>query len=289
MSRIVVTGASGFLGRYTCADLTAAGHDVVAVGRGPNGDLVELETRRADGIFDEVDAVVHLAGALAKGHGTPVSDYLAANVQLPESVLLRCVAGGATKFVFSSSRLVYRSDLGRPATEADAPQPETAYGLSKLFAERVIEHQTKLNGIRSTSLRISQLVGAGDGDRGVLASFARAAAARQPLQVGGSGAATRDFLDVRDAARAIRLSLDAMSVGHPPSALNVGGGGRTILELAQIACESFGMPETLIEHVPTDVEDTSHWSLDSTLARNTIGWQPQATLVEALRHRWAVQ
>lgn len=285
MSTFVVTGASGFLGRHVCGDLAGAGHVAVRVGRNERGELCDLDTGDTASFYDGADGVVHLAGALASGPETPLADYLGPNVAMTEQVLLGAASAGVRRFVFSSSRLVYRSDLGRPATEDDLPAPETAYGLSKWFAERVVAFQAERVGMSATSLRISQLVGVGDGNRGALARFAEAAFAGAPITVSGSGAAVRDVIDVRDAARAVRLAITARS--EVPPCLNIGGGALSIRDLAEIAARAAGRGSDAIEHLKVDTEDRSHWSLDTSLARESIGWQPQIDLTASLRHRRA--
>ena len=287
MSTIAVTGASGFLGRHVVAELSGAGHSVRRLGRGPEAKLVDLDRRDDVSPFAGVDRVAHLAGMLAAHPGTPVSHYLDANVALTEQVMLDAVAAGSTSFVFASSRLVYPSNLGRSATESDTPSPDGTYGLSKRFAEQVVEHHARLGSIAATSLRVSQLIGPGDGDRGALARFASAARAGDSIEVLGRGVAVRDVLDVRDAARAVRLALDAADRGHTPPAMNVGGGPSTIRELAEVAATAAGRTTDEITHKSVEVEDDSHWSLDCSLASDAMGWTPCHTLVGALVHRWA--
>lgn len=286
MNTIAITGASGFLGRHVVADLTEAGYATRRLGRGPGGTLVDLDRPDDRSPFEGVDGVVHLAGLLAAGPGTPVGHYLEANVALTERVLLAAVAAGSTRLVYASSRLVYPSSLGRSASEADPPSPDGTYGLSKLFAEQVIAHHAKAGSIRATSLRVSQLIGPGDGDRGALARFASAARAGDPITVLGRGVAVRDVLDVRDAATAVRFALAAIESGNVPPAINVGGGPSTIRELAEVAAIAAGRSTEEITHQTVEVEDTSHWSLDCSVAREVMGWTPDHTLVEALAHRW---
>ena len=236
MGRVAVTGARGFLGQHVVEQLTSGGHDVVRIGRNPSGELERLdEASNGGGLLDGADAIVHLAAMLSLGPDSIVAEYLDTNVGLTERLALEAAEAGAGAFVFTSSRLVYPSNLGRDAVEGDVG-PETAYGLSKLFAEMALERLSQYAGLPSVSLRVSQLVGPGTKNLGAFGAFAERARAGETISVAGSGRAVRDYLDVRDAARAVVLSVDAIVNGHNLSAaLNIGGGPTSILELARIA------------------------------------------------------
>lgn len=291
MSQIVaVTGARGFFGRYVVAELDQAGLEVVEIGRDDRGSLGlisdgRVDSRSLDDLFAGVDSIVHLAGRLSTGPDSPVAEYLQANVALTEEVVLAAGRCRVSKFVFSSTRLVYPSDLGRPAREGDEG-PDSGYGISKLFAERVLDYHARRLGIAAVSLRISQLLGYGDGGRGVLARFADAAHAGGPITVTGDGVAVRDFVDVRDAARAVRLAVEQIPAA---GAVNIGGGGHSIRELADAAASAADLEPTVVQHEPTDGEDTSHWALDSSLARRELGWEPEYGIESSLRDRWTAE
>ena len=114
MTVVAVTGARGFLGQHTVADLERAGHIVVGIGRGEDGSLTRLSgpPTATGSLFDGVDAVVHLASLLSLGPDSNVADYLEVNVALSERLVRDAAAAGAASFVFASSRLVYPADLG---------------------------------------------------------------------------------------------------------------------------------------------------------------------------------
>lgn len=282
MSTVAVTGARGFLGQWIASELTAAGHTVVRLGRAADGSQARLDDESGDApLLEGVDAVVHLAARLVVGDNIALVDYLDANVALTEALALDAISAGATRFVFASSRLVYPGSLGRPAVEADAA-PDNAYGLSKLFAEQTLRYHSDRSGLMGTSLRISQVFGRGDVDRGVLAAFARSARSGAPIRVSGHGVAVRDYVEASEVARAVRLTLEHPS---PGPVYNVGGGGHTIAELAGAAAAAFGRPADAVVHAPTDHEDVSFWSLDSSLAAAELGWRPHRSIAEALRAR----
>jgi nucleoside-diphosphate-sugar epimerase len=280
---VAVTGASGFLGRHVVETLSGTGCEVIRIGRGEGGQLVRLDESECSEVFANVDVVVHLAGQLSLGPGAMISDYLQSNVELTERVALAAIDAGASRLVFASSRLVYPSTLEHPAKESEAC-PDTAYGMSKYLAEQVIQYLARESELSCISLRLSQLVGSGDGNRGVLARFATAANDGGPVTVSGDGVAVRDFLDVRDAALAVRSALDAE---HPVGVVNIGGGPRSVRELARSAVSAAGQSNIEIVHEKVQTEDQSYWALDISLAASALGWKPQYSLEEALRFRQA--
>jgi nucleoside-diphosphate-sugar epimerase len=147
--RILVTGASGFVGTALCRELLARGHAVHAVarraippGEGPSElrrivipDIgVEFDRRS---LFDGVDAVVHLA-AIAHRRGVPDAELSRVNLDATIK-LAEAAAGLVRRFVFLSSVKVHGEDSGTGMyTETDALRPEDSYGRSKLQAERAL-------------------------------------------------------------------------------------------------------------------------------------------------------
>ncbi|HEV8652806.1 MAG TPA: NAD-dependent epimerase/dehydratase family protein [Actinomycetes bacterium] len=193
--RCLVTGASGFIGRALCQELTARGRAVRAVMRRPaegpweeqvSLDLAagapdplgrarpdRLEPARPDRLggarpvpaelLADVEVVFHLAG---KVHDLAerVPDeaaYQAANVDATRALLAAAVAAGVPRFVFMSSRAVV-GDTGRAlADESAATPPATPYGRSKLEAERLVLAAGERHGMHVCNLRPALVYGPG--------------------------------------------------------------------------------------------------------------------------------
>jgi UDP-N-acetyl-alpha-D-quinovosamine dehydrogenase len=147
--RILVTGASGFVGTALCRGLLARGHAVRAAARRaipPGEGLSELRQvaipdiaaefdRRA--LFDGTDVVVHLA-AIAHRRGVPDAELRRVNFDATIR-LAEAAAGLVRRFVFLSSIKVHGEDSGAEMyKETDPLRPEDSYGRSKLQAEQAL-------------------------------------------------------------------------------------------------------------------------------------------------------
>ena len=133
--RIVVTGASGFIGRVLVQRACAAGHDVIALSRRDS----ELQGTYEDAtvlarVFDGADAIVHLA---ARAHVGGTDRDFDINVRTTAAVARAAVAAGAGRLVFLSSIGVNGNvTRGKPFDESDPPAPVQPYARSKLRCEQ---------------------------------------------------------------------------------------------------------------------------------------------------------
>jgi len=187
MSRVLVTGASGFIGSAVVAALARDGYAVRAAVRRPllsfpagvevvqHPDLAQAFDWQP--LLQSVDQVVHLAG-IAHTRGADRMSYDRVNRQATAQLAAAAAQAGVKHFVFVSS---IRAQSGPAAdhalTERDDPAPTDAYGTSKLAAEAAV----RASGVPFTILRPVLLYG--PGVKGNLALLARAAATRLPLPV----------------------------------------------------------------------------------------------------------
>ena len=210
--KVLVTGASGLIGRPLTAALADAGHHVRAVVRGAQTFPDGVEVARIGDLAGDIDwppllagmdAVVHLAGI---AHiGTDVSDETYDRVnRLATAALARATATAAIKrFVFVSSiRAQSGTRADHPLTESDPPRPTEAYGRSKLAAEEAV----RASGVPYTILR--PVLVYGRGAKGNLASLLRLTRLPLPLPFGRLEN-KRSLLGVDNLIAAIRFALEA--------------------------------------------------------------------------------
>lgn len=170
--RILITGASGFIGGRLRDTLLDRGHDVIALRR--RGSAVPKRGRSAEVDYEDraglarlvetekPDVVYHVAGATK---GVTYEDFRLANVMPTENLLdaLSSAHPGVQRFVLVSSLASYGpSSPSRPHVETDSPHPIEHYGQSKLEAEQVVERRS--GAIPWTTLRPGGVYGPGDVD-----------------------------------------------------------------------------------------------------------------------------
>lgn len=291
--KIGITGSRGFIGGHCVHRLTSEGHTVVALTSDP--DFTELFQYRPGSderiplgpdVLKSLDAVLHLAGRPNRDTAGSVtvgwSVYEGANIRLTDRVLSSVVNAGVRTFIFASTTAVYGAQRPVPPTEADLPAPDSMYGISKLTAEHVVRWYGDRFPLSAVSLRLNQVVGPGDGGRGVLPRFCDLLSRGEQIHVHGTGNAVRGFVDVRDVAEAV---VCVLRHGRPEPVYNISGRPYSIRALAERCCQEFGLPVPEPTAVTPLNDDASDTSVDCRLAKESLGWEPIHDIAESIRFR----
>ncbi len=180
MSRVLVTGASGFVGRTLCGALTKAGYRVRAAVRDPGrappdaAEIVTVGDLGADTSWhpalEGVDLAIHLAARAHvmndRGNGEA---YREVNARGTQNFAAHCAAARVRRLVFLSSVKVNgEAAAERPYSALDEPRPQDAYGVSKYEAERFAMQVGEQSGMEVAIVRAPLMYGPG-----VKANFAR--------------------------------------------------------------------------------------------------------------------
>ena len=143
--RVLLTGATGFIGRHLTPALLNAGHEVTGIGRQASCPLPEeigwvrwdLASGAPPSALPQADAVIHLAHECARPpEGTPGIHAIAATATL--HLLEHARRGGAERFIHASTGNVY-GFADRPFTEDDPQRPAGIYAAAKCYAENLVE------------------------------------------------------------------------------------------------------------------------------------------------------
>lgn len=299
--RILVTGASGFVGRHAVRDFAAAGHDIVAmVGPGQptqldgvssvaEADLLEPESLASVVRDSRADACLHLAGiAFVPVGWTHPQDVFRVNVIGTINLLetFRELRPEARMLVITSSQIYGQQDRHHLITEDDAPAPDNLYALSKWTADGTSLLYARRYGMNIMTARPCNHIGPGQSEDFVVTSFARqlieiAAGKREPVMKVGNLASLREFTDVRDTARAYRLLLEKGTGGL---AYNVASGKLTTIQaLFDQLCQVVGVtPDVRIDPARYRATDTQPL-LDSSRIMKHVGWKPEIPIETTLR------
>ncbi|MBU0677319.1 MAG: GDP-mannose 4,6-dehydratase [Verrucomicrobia bacterium] len=296
--RVLVTGASGFVGRYVLEELQQHGHTVIPMlepGIATQGyenaqvaDLRDPESLAAAVQSSKPDGCIHLAGCA----------FVPLSWSDPRLVFEINMVGAINvleafrhhqpdaRYVFVSSAEVY----GRKPLEGiiDENTPLTAsnpYAAAKIAADLTTLLYAGKYGMHTMTVRPQNHIGPGQADAFVVPSFAKqlAAIARgrtEPLMRVGNLESKRHFVDVRDVARAYRLLLEKGSAGE---AYNVAAdSSTTIQEVLDLLCDQLGIrPEIFVDPERFRPADES-LALSAGKIRKQVGWSPQIPLEKTL-------
>ncbi len=284
--RVMVTGASGFVGRRLLPCLVRAGHDAIGIDR--EVDIRDASAMSARVAAIQPDAVIHLAALSSVAYSLRAPEDCYRVNFLGTRALLASVAAEAPAarvlLVGSADTYTATSPQSEPLTESTPLRPRSPYARSKAAAE-LLGRRAVERGLDVVCIRAFNHTGAGQSDQFVVSSFARQLAAiargRQPplLRVGNLDS-VRDFLHVDDVIEAYLRLLDR---SVPADVYQVAGGVaipiRSVLEtLIRIA----GVAPR-VEVDPARLRPTDWLVGDTTRLRRATGWQPRIEVDALLR------
>ncbi len=289
---ILVTGASGFIGKRLVQQLAEGGTRVLAAyhrtlpDASPPGvevwqvDLTSPQT--LEPLPSPIDGVVHLAAATSVQNSMVAAERcLAVNGMGTFNLLRFCVERRIPSFVFGSSLMVYGKVRSRdPIPESWPLAPINFYGTSRLLMERYAGLIGQAFGLRTVGLRVSSVYGPGQHPHTVLAVFVRRALAGLDLEVFGRGEKVQDFLYVEDAIGGIICALRSSASG----VFNIASGvGTPVTELAHRVSAIFSGGRARVVPRPDVPEDGNIICLDIARAREALGYVPEYGLEAGLR------
>ena len=289
VTRALITGASGFVGRHLVAHLRSCGDEAIASDldqRGP--DITDY--RAVDELIGDTkpDVVYHLAGwSDVSGAWRNRAATYQANVIGTDSVLSACANHHTRRVLVISSADVYGKvpSHDQPIAETEPLRPAGPYAASKAAAE-MVARQAHINGLGVIMARSFNHAGPGQRPDFVIPALARRVLQAKEqnstsLQTGVL-TAERDFTDVRDVARAYRLLTEH---GTPGEIYNVCHG--TAVTIEAILQELLTLADVDLMPVldpqlvrPIEIDQRCG---DPTKLRSATGWSPTISLTQTLR------
>lgn len=308
---ILVTGAAGYIGSIVTEELVKQGNFVIALdnlGQGhreavsPEATFVQADladSAKLDELFRryQIDVVIHLAAESVVTHSmTDPGQFFRNNVIYGINLLDTMLKHRVFKLIFSSTAAVYGEPGKVPIKEGDPKKPVNPYGESKLMFERILHWYGHAYGLQFISLRYFNAAGASDRfgqdhnpETCLIPNILKVALGQKDkISVFGTdyptkdGSCIRDYIHVRDIARAHVLPLKYPEKNRSNKAYNLGNGkGYSVLEVVETARRVTGA-EIPVAIYPRRQGDPAVVVADSELARSELGWQPEFPELESI-------
>ena len=302
--RVLVTGASGFIGSHVVEELLSRGYEVRVflrynstgyignLSKLPPGLLQEVEMYWGD-IRDftsvaravkGVEAVLHLAAQISVPYSfqNPI-DFAMNNVVGTTNVLKASLDAGVRKLIHvSTSEIFGGSDA--PLSEDSPRLPRSPYAASKVGADAMVKSFYYSYGLNTLTVRPFNTYGPRQSLRALIPWIILQALKGDTVRLGNLKP-RRDFTYVKDTARALVLALEANTEGGDEINLGVGR-SYSVLEVVEVVGRVLGkelkvvQDESLVR--PTRMEVFNLIS-DNRKAREVLGWEPQVPLEEGIR------
>ena len=295
---ILVTGGAGFIGSHFVDRFLSEGHVVWALDNLRSGTVANLNP---DAGFIQKDlndpalgaelarirceAVFHLAAQIdvRVSCREPIFDAtenIIATLKLVEVGLLT----GMKYFCFASSGgAIYGEADSGPHREDSPEAPISPYGAAKLAVDKYLHTYAVQRGLKSSSLRFSNVYGprqGAKGEAGVVAVFSKLLREGRPPKINGDGLQTRDFIYVTDLAEAASLALRQEATG----VFNLGTGLETsILDVARNLCVMADADPGRVEYAPAIPGEQRRSVIDPYKAGRVLAWSPRTSLANGLR------
>jgi UDP-glucose 4-epimerase len=305
-TKVVVTGAAGFVGSHLCDRLLADGHEVVGIDSFT--DYYErdrkdanLQSARRDSRFKLVEAdlvtsglsqalsdatvVYHLAGqpGVRPSWGSMFDPYVQANIVATQRLLETLRQIPVKRLVFASSSSIYGDAEMFPTKETALPRPVSPYGMTKLAAEHLAFVYMRNFDIPVTSLRYFTVYGPRQRPDMAFCRFMEALVDGQEIGVFGDGEQTREFTYVSDAVDGTVKAATADVAGQ---VINLGGGSRVSVNRVLDTLEDISRIKARRKYLPVAPGDPRHTGASINLARERLGWEPRVSLREGLTRQW---
>lgn len=305
-TRVVVTGAAGFVGSHLCDRLLASGHEVVGIDS--FSDYYErarkkqnLEGARAHKNFtlvelDLVDGdvarairgaavVFHLAGqpGVRPSWGDHFDQYVQDNIVATQRLLEALRENPVKRLVFASSSSVYGDAEMFPTKESALPRPVSPYGMTKLAAEHLTFVYMRNFGIPATSLRYFTVYGPRQRPDMAFYRFMQRLVEGNEIEIYGDGEQTREFTFVSDAVEGTVKAASADVVGQ---VVNLGGGSRVTVNRVLDTLEEISGMSARRKYMPAALGDPRHTGASINVARERLGWEPRVSLRDGLTKQW---
>ncbi len=300
MKKAIVTGGAGFIGSNLVDLLIENKFEVTIIDNLLSGkreninprakfyqeDISNFENIKTIFEKEKPDFVFHLAAKInvRESIEKPI-EYAQDNILGTLNLIDLSVKNGVKHFVFSSTGgAIYGDEVEIPTTENSPAFPLSPYGCSKYAIEKYLIYYNRVKGLKFTCLRYANVYGPRqnpEGEAGVISIFFQKMFAKKPITIFG-GIQTRDFIYVKDVARANLLALE----DENSKTYNIGTGKETdIIEIFNKINKYF-KDSFSAEYKPAIDGEQKRSCLNYAKIKEHLNWSPRTTLTEGLNNTY---
>jgi UDP-glucose 4-epimerase len=303
-TRVLILGASGFIGRWVARELSKNGADLHLVVRDESvirkmfaayeihGEVLEMDLQTRGSSLDLFRKVRPSITFNLAGYGVDPSERdekinFQINSDLPKSICSAVAEKTDAQWagqdlIHVGSALEYGTADG-DLSEKSIPNPTTLYGQSKLSGTRQLAQCCEEQGIKGVTARLFTVFGPGEHDGRLLPALLESANTQNTVAL-TSGVQERDFTYVKDVAEGL-LRLGLTTDAKPGDVVNLATGQLTsVRSFAEKAAEILGIPRGQLDFgtKPTRAEEMKHSPVSIERLRQLTGWTPGTTVEEGI-------
>lgn len=295
--RIIVTGGAGFIGSHVVDEYIDAGHEILIIDDLSTGKEKNINPKAGfhkinicDSVIDRIfkefkpEIVNHHAAQMdvRKSVSDPVFDANT-NIIGMLNILENSKRYNVKKIIFASTGgAIYGEQERFPADEEHPARPLSPYGVSKLAGEKYIFYYKANFGMDYCILRYANVYGPRQdphGEAGVVAIFIQKMLEKEQPIINGDGKQTRDFVFVRDVAKANVMALSFNRSGI----FNIGTGIETDINILFNELVGISGVNYKEVHGPKKDGEQKRSVIDCEKAKNMLGWEPEVLFKHGLK------
>lgn len=276
MSRILVTGASGFIGKYLCKELKERGHEIIVL-FSLNGDISDAHT--LDSFNGKVDKVIHLAASTFVPDSWQNPDEFFKVNALGTMRILEFCRGNKVPLIFISAYLYGLPDEV-PTSEKELPKPNNPYAFSKYIAEQACVFYANYLNVPSLIIRPFNVYGPGQPEHFLIPTIINQVLQHREITLLDLNP-KRDYIFIDDVVNFITIAVEAEL--KDAEIINIGSGvSYSVAELVRIIQKIAGTNLPVLSKNEVRFQEINDVIANIDKAKLMFNWSPEISLEKGL-------